>query len=110
VVIDVLLDLHDSTVEVITSNFWGCLTDFASDSSQRYCNGKLPATISDAEIKNTSHAVNDKYEGHSSFTINRYSGSMDIIGGATSKPNAGANWYIIISSAKLQCTRPEKIF
>lgn len=109
VTVDVLLDLQDSTVEI--NGYWGCLADIGNNNPFSYkCVGKMPVNVSYAEVKFSARSSDDKYEGSTVFTINRYSGSLSISSHAISKPAANAQWGLLLISAKLQCTKPEKKF
>ena len=109
VTVDVLLDLQNSTVEI--NGYWGCLADIGNNNPFSYkCVGKMPVNVSYAEVKFSARSSDDKYEGSTEFTINRYSGSLSISSHAISKPAANDQWGLLLISAKLQCIKPEKKF
>ena len=107
--VDVVVDPVSSTVEI--DGYWGCMADMGvADPTKYKCLGKQPITVSEPEFRFFARSENEMFEGHTSFTINRYSGALSVNSMALARPAAKATWHFVSISARLQCSRQRKSF
>ena len=107
--VDVVVDLGSSTIEI--DGYWGCLADLGTSDPTKYkCLGKQQITVSDPELRYFAQSESETFEGQTSVTINRYSGTFSINSTGLARPAAKAIWSFVSVTGRLQCSRQTKSF
>jgi hypothetical protein len=107
--IDISIDLRNSVMDI--KGNWGCFSDMGSSFNEKpKCIGKQAVDISESKISYVAKGDGGSYSSQTSLIIDRYSGALSVSGMVFANPPARANWGMLWSSGRLQCTAQTKKF
>lgn len=107
--VDVRLDPQQKVISI--DGWWGCVAHLGEDfASAKKCGPNLPVVITESAVEYFGNSANEKYQGSTVVTINRFSGRMTVFSNATALPPAGAKWGHMMINGQFTCKSSKKLF